>query len=120
MLNFNDRYYLESIEKIVKNLSKYKTLSKFDMQPLAFKTDGEDKYASILFIRKVPFNMVAYEVVIDVYSVKVYRSHYISKSKGYTTKSKGDVLVDMSTEMLNRFNVTNYSNIIKDTILMFG
>lgn len=119
MLNFNDNYYKELIDKIVKNLSSYKTLSKFDMQPLRYKTDGEDKYISILFIRKAPFFMLAYEVTIDAYSVKVYKASYISKTKGYTSRPE-DVLLDISVKMLSRYTTSNYSSIIKDTILMFG
>lgn len=118
MLNFDVKNDVELIKKVVGNLSKYKTLSQFDMLPLVFVSDARGKCASVIISRRGLFDL-AYEIVIYSDIIKVCNVDY-GKSKKCLNKLRENALLELSTKMLNRYTISNYSNMIKDTILMFG
>ena len=118
MLNFNDKDNVELIKKMLGNLSKYKTLSKFDMLPLVFEKDSRGECACVLVSHRGLFDL-AYEIVIYSDVIKICNVDY-GKSKKCVNKLRNDALLELSTKMLNRCTTSNYSSMIKDIILMFG
>lgn len=120
MLDFNDKNDVELIKKVIGNLSKYKTLSQFDMLPLVFEKDARGKYASMLISRRGLFNL-EYEIVIYADVIKVCNVYYgKSKKTMLINKERGIALLELSTKVLTRYTTSKYSEMIKDTILMFG
>lgn len=119
MLNFDDKGNVELIKKIIDNLSKYKTLSHFDMLPLVFEKDSRGKCACMLISRRGLFNL-EYEIVIYTDSIKVCNVEYDGKSKKCTNRLRENALLEISTEMLNRYTTSKYSDIIKNTLLLHG
>lgn len=120
MLNFDDKNDVELIKKMLGNLSKYKTLSQFDMLPLVFEKDARGKCACMLISRRGLFNL-EYEIVIYADVIRVCNVYYgKSKKTMCINKVRGIALLELSTNMLNRYTTSKYSEMIKDAVLMFS